>query len=259
MKLFLGAICVICVTQAFAEVQSETEPNYLVSTSILFQRPTMEELAKKPPKTNPKLKDINGIERLIYWDGLRISPSIDKEMAEVRRAIGEEIKSTNNEFFLTEGGFSVQLNVLVKQDENQQILTSLIFDWLPEKDLRVRPSKQSVMAAVAKQILRSDKTLIASLILNDKAQVSNMSVYEFTGVCGTVNIGSLRRKEKSMEIDFDFSVLPDGKVSLLRKSILVGDNEVGEAFDKWIGSCVFNPKYFGGLTYQRQRVKVEYR
>jgi hypothetical protein len=59
-----------------------------------------------------------------------------------------------------------------------------------------------------------------------------------------------------MDINFDFSVMTDGKAKLIRKTLIEGDDEVAEAFDKWLGGCVFNPKYYAGKQYNNKRVRI---
>jgi hypothetical protein len=265
MKLVFLGLFLFSMSQVVSNAQSNNEPNYLLSITVSSERPTPEQVLQQRVKTNPKLKDINGNEKFIYWDGLRTKPSTNNETAEVRRAISEEIKSIYKDFYLSQtiGNFAaIQFNVLIKKNASEPASTSLLKDWLPEKDLRVKQSKQALLTAVANvasQIKRTDKENIVALLVDNAGQVSSMAAYEFTGLCGNVVSANLRRKDKSMEVDFDFSVNSDGTVRLLKKTLLIGDSEVAEAFDKWIEGCVFNADYFAGKIFSSQRVKVEFK
>ncbi len=151
------------------------------------------------------------------------------------------------------------MNVLVEKKNDESIDVSFLNDWIIDDDDRIKKSKQAVLAAIQNEptILKSlNKPLLVSFLVNNKIQFSSMGLFEFTGLCGNIYPISLRRKEKSIDIKFDFSVSADGKAMLLRKTLIEGDEEVSKAFDNWIGGCKFNPKYFAGKQYLNKRVKV---
>lgn len=240
------------------------QPSYLFFIRYSKERPTPEQALDQQVKINPKLIDINGNQKIIHWSGVNSKTSTDKVTAEVRQTIGEEIKSIYKDFYLSQSGFfsSIGFNVLIKQNGVQPASASLLDDWLPEEDLRVKQSKQAILASLLKfapQIKKTDKEFIVTVIVNNAGYVSDMASYEFTGFCGRLVTANLLRKNKSMEVEFDFSINLDGTIRLLKRAILVGDAEVAEAFDKWVGGCLFNTDYFAGKIYRSNRVKVEFK
>jgi hypothetical protein len=259
-KFFLSLFLVHTSVSATTDGQGDL----VFFLTISYQKPTVEQLSQKTPTTNPRLTDLNDVERFIFWNDIIVGRNIDKESDELKQRLSDATAKRTNDFFIVNSmeDISVRMSVLLEKKDDGNIVASFLNDWISEEDTRIKKSKQALLSAIQSEptLLKIlNKPLLVSFLVNNKTQFSSMGIFDFTGLCGSVYPASLRRKGKGFDINFDFSVAADGKAILLRKSIAEADEEVAKAFDKWIAGCTFNPKYFAGKQYLNKRLWVNFK